>query len=99
MNALDLGGSIPTIGGASFLVGIIGVLTRLWLGAERRHLNELKRVNAAHDEELAELKADIAELRGRVDELTKQVDTERKARWKAEDAAAIARRQGGEPHG
>lgn len=99
MNAVDLGGSIPTIGGATILLVIIGVLGRLWLGAEGRHLAELARVNKAHDDELVELRADKAELRGRLDELTKQVDTERKARWKAEDAAAVVRRQGGEPHG
>lgn len=105
MNALDLGGSIPTIGGATILLVIIGVLGRLWLGAEARHLTELARVNKAHDEEIAErkqdivdLKKDIAELRGRIDELTTQVDTERRARHLAEDAAALARRQGGEPH-
>lgn len=98
MDALDLGGSIPTIGGATILLVIIGVVTRLWLGAEGRHLAELTRVNKAHDEELAELKADIAELRKRVDELTTQVDTERTARRRAEDEAAQARRQGGEPY-
>lgn len=105
MNAVDLGGSIPTIGGATILLVIIGVLGRLWLGAEGRHLAELTRVNKIHDEELAErkqdiagLKADLAELRGRIDELTKQVETERKARHRAEDAAAEARRQGGEPY-
>lgn len=105
MDALDLGGSIPTIGGATILLVIIGVLGRLWLGAEGRHLAELTRINKAHDDELAErkadisqLKADILDLRGRIDELTHQVDTERRARWHAEDVAAEARRQRGEPH-
>jgi len=105
VDALDFGGSIPTISGATILLVIIGVLGRLWLGAEARHLTELARVNKAHDEEIAErkqdvvqLKADLAELRARIDELTKQVDTERRARWHAEDVAAAARRQGGERH-
>ncbi|MFL6144099.1 MAG: hypothetical protein ACJ72N_19820 [Labedaea sp.] len=97
MDALEVGGSIPTIGGATILLVIIGVVTRLWLGAEGRHLAELTRVNKAHDDELTELRADITELRKRVDSLTQQVDTEREARWKAEDAAATARRQGGKP--
>lgn len=106
MNALDLGGSIPTIGGATILLGIIGLLGRLWLGAERRHLTELARINRAyetelarinrtHDEEIAGLKTDIEDLRTRVNTLTLQVDTERRARWHAEDVAAQARRRGG----
>ena len=100
MGALDLGGSIPTIGGATFLLAIIGVLTRLWLGAEHRHLAELTRVNRMHDDELDEKRTEIAGLRQRNDELTKLVDAERQRRWRAEDHADIARRPqlGGEPH-
>lgn len=105
MNAFDLGGSVPTIGGATALLAIIALLGRLWLGAERRHLTELARINKAyetelartnrvHDAEIASLKHDIDDLRARVNALTLQVDTERRARWKAEDVAAQVRRGG-----
>lgn len=105
MNAFDIGGTVPTIGGATILLVIIGVLGRLWLGAEQRHLTELNRVNRAHDEELDERKSDIAQKKSDINELRKQLeelaallDKERRERWRAEDVAAQALRQGGGPH-
>ncbi|MER7014571.1 hypothetical protein ABT324_24365 [Saccharopolyspora sp. NPDC000359] len=60
--------------------------------AEQRHAAELARVNAARDDEVAELRDQIDELRARVDLLAAQLDDERRRRWEAEDAAAKARR-------
>jgi len=80
---------LPAAGGASILLVIIGILARFWLTAESRHAAEIKRISDS-------LKSDIAELRARVDELTKQLDAERKKRWKAEDDAASVRRRIGE---
>lgn len=94
----DLGASIPTIGGAGILLVIITVLGRLWLTGEKRHSDEIARVNTAHDAELEELRRDIAELRGLVDDLNKRLDEERDLRRKAQDDAAAALRRIGEHH-
>ena len=59
------------------MTGIIGYLARLLVIADRRNTAELKRVNDAHDEEIAELKRDIAELRSEVDKLNADAQVER----------------------
>lgn len=58
-----------------------------------RHATELVRINTAHDAELAEMRADIAELRLRVDQLNTVLDHERELRRQAEDKAAEVLRQ------
>lgn len=55
-----------------------------------RHREEIQRLNADHDAELAELRRDIAELRTKLDEVEARLDAERKARREAEDVAAQA---------
>ncbi|MER7078126.1 MULTISPECIES: hypothetical protein [Bacteria] len=60
--------------------------------AEKRHAVELERINTTHDDEVAELRDQLAELRARVDQLATQLDDERRRRWAAEDAAAKALR-------
>lgn len=92
-------GSLLATGGTGVVVtGIIGWMARLLIIADRRNTNELKRVNDAHDEEIGELKRDIAELRSKVDDLERRLDEERELRRAAEDRAAAAeRRAGGAP--
>lgn len=87
--------NVAAWGGASILVGIIGILAYLWLGAERRTRLELERVNRDHDAELAELRAERAELRERNTALNVALDDERSQRRRAEDAAAQAKRDVG----
>lgn len=60
--------------------------------AEERHAAEIARINRAHDEEIAELRRDLADLRKQVDDLNAALDLEREQRRKAEDLAAEARR-------
>ncbi|NUT53673.1 MAG: hypothetical protein HOV94_41250 [Saccharothrix sp.] len=60
--------------------------------ADERHAAELTRVREAHAAELQALRAEMADMRARVDDLVEQVDRERRARWRAEDIAAEARR-------
>ncbi|MFI6308501.1 hypothetical protein ACIBCH_41965 [Amycolatopsis thailandensis] len=74
---------------------IIGWMARLLVIADRRNTAELTRVNTAHDQEIAELKAALAELRSKVDKLEKKVDEERGLRRAAEDRAAAAERRAG----
>lgn len=97
MNGL---GNVLATGGAGVLVtAVIGWLARLLLIADRRNAAELKRVNDTHDEEITELRRDIAELRAEVDKLNQRLDDERELRRSAEDRAAAAeRRAGGAPH-
>jgi chromosome segregation ATPase len=92
-------GSLLATGGTGVVVtGIIGWMARLLIIADRRNTAELKRVNDAHDEEIGELKRDIAELRSKVDDLERRLDEERELRRAAEDrAAAAVRRAGGVP--
>lgn len=65
--------------------------------AAQRHKDEIQRINENHSSEIAELKADIKELRGQIDDLESKLEMERAARRKAEDMAAEAlrSRQGG----
>ncbi len=69
------------------------------------HQAELTRLGNAHVAEVTQLRAEVSALRSRVDHLqdeldkeraqtTEALDTERRRRWKAEDAAAARRRQG-----
>lgn len=90
-------GAIPQgVVGGGVIVLLIIVLR--WSGQDRADYRkqlaeEVKRINADHDSERAEWKADIAELRVRVDELQAKYDDERAARMKAEDMLAKALRR------
>lgn len=53
---------------------------------DTRHAAELKRVNDAHDAELAELHAEIKALREKRDLLNQRLDDERAKRREAEDS-------------
>ena len=80
------------------LVLVLLIIVMRWTSQDRTDYrkalaDEVKRINADHDSERAEWKADIAELRKRVDELQLDLDRERKARREAEDMLAEARRR------
>lgn len=64
--------------------------------AEDRHAAEIARINREHDAEIAEITAAKAELRQRIAELNAAVESERAARWAAEDRAARATRRRGD---
>lgn len=66
-----LGQKIPELGVTGALVFVLVLLLRREAATEERHAAELKRVNAAHDAELEELRTDV--------------DRERAARRRAED--------------
>ncbi|MEV5538469.1 hypothetical protein AB0L13_16560 [Saccharopolyspora shandongensis] len=97
---MDLAGLMATVapqaGIGSVLVGLLVWVTRnastdrgdyrtALAEAEERHRAELERVRTAYV-------AELAEIRERSDELAAQLEDERRKRWKAEDAAARARR-------
>lgn len=63
--------------------------------ANTRFKDEITRINADHDMELAELRDEIKKLRIQIEELNKTIDTERRARREAEDVAARAVRDAG----
>jgi TolA-binding protein len=92
---VNVGSVLATGGTGAVVTGIIGWMARLLIIADRRNTAELKRVNDTHDEEIAELKRDIADLRSKVDELEGRLDEERALRRKAEDRAAAAERRAG----
>lgn len=60
--------------------------------AEQRHSEELQRVNEAHAQEMKAMRDRLDSMEGRLTELTRELDEERRKRWRAEDAAAEARR-------
>jgi hypothetical protein len=89
-------GAAPQLGGAGILIVIIGLLLRRetqdradyrtsLTELSARHTAELTRVNGSHDEELAELRGEIAGLRVQVAELHTLLDVERGKRREAED--------------
>ncbi|CAL9607874.1 hypothetical protein SUDANB95_05528 [Actinosynnema sp. ALI-1.44] len=88
--------NVPQMGLGGVAVMFIVLLMRREASAEERHQAELNRITKAHDDELAELRADIAALRKQVDDVNTALDLEREQRRKAEDDLATAlRRQGG----
>lgn len=103
-------GAAPQLGVAGILLALLGLVIR-WGSQERsdnraevselatRHAAELSRINAAHDEELAELRREIAGLRAQLSELNTKLDAERDRRRAAEDSAMgqLQRRQQGDP--
>jgi hypothetical protein len=95
----DLIDRLPIAGGAVVLIAIIGVVTRLWLGSEARHLAELRRINDAHEDEITTLKAEIRGLRDEVRGVRAELDEERRLRWRAQDVAAERRRRGQDHRG
>lgn len=86
--------SLPQLGIGGGLVFVLVLLVRRESSTEQRHSAELARINAAHDAELAEVRADVKELRGEVDRLNSELDTERTKRRAIEDELAAARRGG-----
>jgi outer membrane murein-binding lipoprotein Lpp len=92
---VNVGSVLATGGTGAVVTGIIAWMARLLIIADRRSTAELKRVNETHDEEIAELKSDLAALRTKVDELEARVDEERELRRAAEDRAAAAERRAG----
>jgi predicted RNase H-like nuclease (RuvC/YqgF family) len=91
-------GAAPQLGGAGLLLVLLGLLLRREsqdrvdyrtqiTHLTERHAEELKRINAAHDEELAELRKEIAGLRTQLSEVNTKLDVERDRRRAAEDSA------------
>lgn len=96
--------ALPQLGGASLAVFVLILVMRgaasdradyraELKGAAERHTDEIKRINADHDAELAEVKSDVKELRKEVDDLNVALDLERELRRRAEDMAAEALRR------
>lgn len=101
MTTPELLDRLPTAGGALVLIAIIGILTRLWLASEERHRAEMQRLERAAVERERRLSAEVLSLRIEVRELQADLDKERRARWKAQDAAAVRvrRNSGGQVPG
>jgi predicted nucleic acid-binding Zn-ribbon protein len=78
-------GAAPQLGGAGVLLLIIGLLLRREAQDRADYRAELARLNAAHDDELHELRVEIKGLREQVAELHTKLDAERERRRAAED--------------
>jgi Skp family chaperone for outer membrane proteins len=78
-------GAAPQLGGAGVLLLIITLLLRRESQDRADYRAELTRVNAAHDEELVELRAEIDRLRARLVDMESALDEERRQRRAAED--------------
>lgn len=87
-------GAAPQLGGASVLIFVLGLLIQREIQTSKRHGAELERLGNAHEKELIAQRESIAALREQVGELNGLLDTERRAKWRAEDVAAKHRRQG-----
>lgn len=85
-------GALPQAGVGGIFVAMLFLMFKRESTAQERFTAEYARINAAHDEELAELREEIRALRERIEELQLKLDIEREERRKAEDAAAEARR-------
>lgn len=96
--------ALPQLTGGGLAVAILVIVLRSsssdrvdyraeLAAAAGRHADEVKRINADHDAELAELKADVRDLRKQVDDLNAALDLEREQRRRAEDMAAEALRR------
>jgi chromosome segregation ATPase len=59
---------------------------------EERHAAELQRQRLTYETELDSLRADVGRLRDQLGGAIQDLDAERRARWRAEDVAAQARR-------
>jgi Skp family chaperone for outer membrane proteins len=86
--------SLPQAGVAGAALVVVVLLLRRESSTEERHTAELKRINDAHDAELAEMRADIKELRDSLDRVNAALDEERERRRGIEDELATARRGG-----
>lgn len=89
-----LGQKAPELGVGGLVIMLIVLLLRRESGTESRHSAEMKRITSAHDEELAEIRADVKELREKNDELERALDKERQERRRVEDELAAVRRGG-----
>lgn len=96
--------ALPQLGGAGVILVVLVLLLRSsstdradyrveLKAAAERHTDEIKRINADHDAEMAEVKAEVRDLRKKLIELQLAVDVEREGRRKAEDMAAEALRR------
>jgi len=61
-----------------------------------QNAKELKDLTERHDQQIQDLRNEVASLRTEVGELRLKLEAERQARWQAEDAAARYRRQIGD---
>lgn len=89
-------GAAPQLGAATGAIAFCWLLVR-WTQQDRtdyraqlteaasRHADELARINAAHDAELAELRTEMAGLRTQISDLHTKLDAERDRRRAAED--------------
>lgn len=86
--------SLPQLGIGGALLFVLVLLVRREASTEERHTAQLARINAAHDAELAEMRAEMTRLRADVDRLHREWDSERARRREIEDELAAARRGG-----
>ena len=89
-------GALPQLGAGGGVIVFFWLLIR-WTGQDRtdyraqlaeqatRHKDELQRINGDHDAELAQLRTEIKDLRGQLDEVNRKLDEERARRRAAED--------------
>lgn len=89
--------SLPQLGVGGGLAVVVVLLLRREAQTNARHTAELARISTSHDEEFAELRAEIVGLRVQVTEMNTKLDEERAKRRAAEDAVPLRRRAGGAP--
>lgn len=110
--ASNLAGLIPGAGFVGILCWFLVLVMRHYSSDRRSYVDEIAAIRDAHAKQLREIEERHAEqirqlrehydtrikaLQSEVDQLRRDLDQERRARWKAEDAAAVARREAGTP--
>ena len=83
-----------TVGGpAAALVLVILYLLRQNFADRRQYRDDVARLESRHNVAIAEFKTEVTSLRAEIKGALDLLETERKARWNAEDEAAHWRRE------
>ncbi len=101
-------GAAPQLGVAGVLLALLALVLRResqdrtdyraqLADTVARHATELTRINTSHDEELAELRKEIAGLRAQLTEVNAKFDAERDRRRLAEDSQQLRKHGEGSP--
>lgn len=69
-----------------------GDYQRQLIGLRKQHVEEIEKLNTRHDRQITDLRLQLGVSRAEVVECQEVIETERRARWKAEDSAAKYRR-------
>lgn len=83
----------PQLGITGALVVVIGYFMRSNRSDRKQAETAMAARDAGHSEQVRALRAELDEVKAEVKALRLELETERRARWRAEDSAALYRRQ------